>query len=134
MEGLSLDAPARGHGIHVLAPERPGYGRSDYWRAETVIDWCAALLEIPDRSGVDRFSVLGVSGGGPYALGLGYLCPQRVDTLTLVSSRGLGFMGGMPGLPAAFTPSEGTSTFSRPTSTRSCEAHDAGKGRTYRRG
>lgn len=101
VEGLSLDRAAGRHRIRVIAPERPGYGGSDYWHARTVTDWCAAVIELSDRLGIDRFSVLGVSGGGPYALGLGYLCPQRVDTLTLVSSRGLGYRGGMPGLGAA---------------------------------
>ncbi len=99
--GLSLHEVARRHGIRVIAPERPGYGTSDYWRARTVADWCAAVVELADRLAVDRFSVLGVSGGGPYALGCGHLCPQRVETVTLVSSRGLGYRGGMPGLGAA---------------------------------
>jgi pimeloyl-ACP methyl ester carboxylesterase len=74
---------------------------SDYWRARTVVDWCVAVVELPDRLGLDRFSVLGVSGGGPYALGLGCLVPRRLDTLTIVSSRALGYRGGMPGIAAA---------------------------------
>jgi len=101
VEGLSLGEAARRHGVRIIAPERPGYGKSDYWRARTVADLCALVVELPDRLGLDGFSVLGVSGGGPYALGFGYLFPQRIDSLTLVSSRGLGFRGGMPGLGAA---------------------------------
>ena len=100
VEGLSLGEAARQHGIRIIAPERPGYGKSDYWRAGTVADWCTVAVELPDRLGLDGFSVLGVSGGGPYALGFGYLFPQRIDTVTLVSSRGLGYRGGMPGLGA----------------------------------
>jgi pimeloyl-ACP methyl ester carboxylesterase len=95
--GSALDTPARRHGVHLIAPERPGYGRSDYWRAATVADWCAAAIELPDALGFERFGLLGASGGGPYPLGFSYLYPDRLDAVTLVSSVGPARRSGLPG-------------------------------------
>jgi pimeloyl-ACP methyl ester carboxylesterase len=43
---------------------------------------------VADGLGIERFSALGVSGGGPYALACGRLYPERIDAVGLVSSVG----------------------------------------------
>ena len=44
--------------------------------------------EIADQRGVDRFAVIGVSGGGPYAAACAHALPQRVVTAALVAGVG----------------------------------------------
>jgi pimeloyl-ACP methyl ester carboxylesterase len=80
------DAPARQRGLRIIGVDRPGYGNA---AAEpdrsvgSVVDATAALME---ELGVDRFAVIGVSGGGPYALACGAFLPDRV--VAVVSGAG----------------------------------------------
>ena len=65
------DRAARDRGIRLIAPERPGYGLSDYRRSETLAQIAEDLSAVADDYGLGRFAVIGVSGGGPYAGGGG---------------------------------------------------------------
>jgi len=56
-------SPAR-----ILALDRPGYGRSDPLPERRIGDWPQDVLRVADALGLERFAVLGVSGGAPYAL------------------------------------------------------------------
>jgi pimeloyl-ACP methyl ester carboxylesterase len=62
-----LDAAAARLGIRLIAPERPGYGFSDYVPGRRLTDWPRDVLEIAAALGLERFGVFGVSGGGPHA-------------------------------------------------------------------
>jgi pimeloyl-ACP methyl ester carboxylesterase len=100
-----LHRAAIAEGVRLLAPDRPGCGFSDQWHAHTVADWCHVALELADALELDRFAVLGASGGGVYALGFGALFPERVAAVGLVNSLtepryGAGIRGG--GHRAAF--------------------------------
>src|SRR4051794_30947285 len=61
------DAAARRAGVRLIAVNRPGYGRSDPAPAghPTLADGAPAVADVLQ---VDRFAVLGMSVGGPYAL------------------------------------------------------------------
>jgi len=37
--------------------------------------------------GIDRFSILGVSGGGPYAAACAYKIPHRLDTVPKIAEK-----------------------------------------------
>jgi pimeloyl-ACP methyl ester carboxylesterase len=54
-------------GLRLITPERPGYGSSDPQPGRTV-----------DACQVERAVVIGGSGGGPHALALGAVAPERV--------------------------------------------------------
>lgn len=74
-------------GLRILTPERPGYGKSSpNPDAEAVADWVDDIQMLADRLNLDRFHVIGVSGGGPFALACAALLPQRVITATVVAS------------------------------------------------
>ena len=68
---------------HVVTFDRPGYGRSSPQRDRTILSVADDALAIADHFGWDRFSVLGISGGGPHALALGAQAPGRVIRLGL---------------------------------------------------
>lgn len=53
--------------VRVIAPDRPGYGLSDFKSGRKLLDWPGDVLELGDALGIDRFAALGISGGGPYA-------------------------------------------------------------------
>ena len=57
-----------GLGIRYLMPERPGFGQSSDLPGRTVADWARDVGEFADALGLERFSVVGVSAGAPYAI------------------------------------------------------------------
>jgi pimeloyl-ACP methyl ester carboxylesterase len=55
-------------GIRVVMVERPGSGLSDPHRYIAVADWATDMAHVADALGAERLGVVGLSGGGPYAL------------------------------------------------------------------
>jgi len=64
-------------GVRIIGVERPGVGRSSPHRYARIIDWADDIAEVLDRLGLDRFGVIGLSGGGPYALAACARMPDR---------------------------------------------------------
>ena len=77
--GLIQDLPVR-----LLSLDRPGYGRSSPQRGRTLLDWPADVAAVADRLGLKQFHVVGLSGGGPYAVACAYALPDRVLGVALV--------------------------------------------------
>jgi pimeloyl-ACP methyl ester carboxylesterase len=75
-------------GVRVVAADRPGFGRSDFRPDRSITDWPDDLGELADRLGIERFAVLGVSGGGPYALACALRLPARLTRVGLVCGLG----------------------------------------------
>jgi len=80
---------ARELGLRVLAPDRPGTGRTAPRRLRRLADWAEDAALVLDAVGADSAAVLGVSGGGPFAAACAARMPGRVRSLTLVSPLGL---------------------------------------------
>ncbi len=75
-------------GVRLITFDRPGYGGSDPVEAPTVVGIARDALALMDALGIDRFAVVGWSGGGPFAAATAYLEPDRVTALALVSCPG----------------------------------------------
>ena len=75
-------------GIRYLVVNRPGFGGSDPRPGRTVADFAADLEDLIDALGYERFSIVGVSAGAPYALACGWAMPGRIAALTVVSPLG----------------------------------------------
>jgi pimeloyl-ACP methyl ester carboxylesterase len=78
LEARLLAEQARRAGIHLIGIDRPGMGRSQFQRGRCLLDWPDDVIELADHLGIERFAVLGVSGGGPYALACAYKIPDRL--------------------------------------------------------
>ncbi len=72
--------------LRVLMADRPGYGESAPAPEASLLDVGRMIASDLDDRGVDRFSVLGFSGGGPHALACAVAAPARVHTVGLLSS------------------------------------------------
>ena len=72
------DAPARERGLRIIGFDRPGYGNAPPEPNRTLRSVSNMTAAIMDDLGVDRFAVIGVSGGGPYALACAAFLPERV--------------------------------------------------------
>ena len=55
-------------GIRLIGYDRPSYGGSSPHRGATVASAAADASRVADHLGIERFAVLGSSGGGPRAL------------------------------------------------------------------
>lgn len=88
-------------GVRLIGYDRPGYGESERRRGRLVRDAAADVRAIADALGLDRFAVVGRSGGAPHALACAALLPDRVTrTAALVSlaphdAEGLDWFAGM---------------------------------------
>jgi pimeloyl-ACP methyl ester carboxylesterase len=79
-----LDEHGRELGARIISPDRPGVGYSPAHPGRTLRDWPALLAEMADALGVEKFRVLGVSGGGPYALAAAWGLPERIPAVAVV--------------------------------------------------
>lgn len=78
---------AEDRGIRIIGVDRPGIGSSTPHVYDDVLDWTGDLEILADTLGVDTMRVIGLSGGGPYALAAGAALPDRVH--------GVGVLGGV---------------------------------------
>lgn len=87
---------AAGLGARLIALDRPGFGLSDPHPRRTLSDWPADVAALADHLGIQRFAVVGVSGGGPYAAACAWRLAERLTGVSLVSSLAPGSRRGMP--------------------------------------
>ena len=66
--------------IRLVGVDRPGIGSSTPHQYDTVSDFAHDLRVIADTLGIGRFAVVGLSGGGPYALACAAAMLERVVT------------------------------------------------------
>jgi pimeloyl-ACP methyl ester carboxylesterase len=71
--------------VRLIAPDRPGIGRSDPQPGRTMLDWAGDVGELLELLGVDRFATMGWSLGGQYAAALGYRFSSRVTRVAIIA-------------------------------------------------
>lgn len=76
---------AGGGTVRWLSHDRPGYGGSDPHHGRSVAAVAADVACVADALGVDRFAVMGQSGGGPHALACAGVLEGRVLGAVCVS-------------------------------------------------
>jgi pimeloyl-ACP methyl ester carboxylesterase len=85
LDALALADAARAAGVRLLAPDRPGIGLSGPRPPWRVGDWPADAAALADAVGIERFGVLGWSGGGPYALACAWALRDRIEATVVVA-------------------------------------------------
>jgi pimeloyl-ACP methyl ester carboxylesterase len=68
-------------GIRLVCVERPGVGGSTDHVYGALGDWADDIAIVADDLGHEHFAVVGLSGGGPYALACGARLPDRVTAV-----------------------------------------------------
>jgi len=72
----------------IIAVDRPGMGLSDFKRGRKILDWPDDVIELADALQLNRFAVLGMSGGGPYAAVCAFKIPERLTATAIVCGMG----------------------------------------------
>jgi pimeloyl-ACP methyl ester carboxylesterase len=88
LEAQIFDSTAAQLGIRLIAPDRPGAGLSDEQPGRALADWASDAAALADALGLERFAVLGISGGGPHALACAHSLPQRVTCAIVAAGIG----------------------------------------------
>lgn len=72
-------------GLRLIAFDRPGLGGSDILPGRTIGDIAYDTIQLAGHLGFERFAVLGMSGGGPYAAACAAKLPDRLTSAVIVS-------------------------------------------------
>ncbi|MGH3414074.1 MAG: alpha/beta fold hydrolase [Marmoricola sp.] len=84
---IEARAFAEAHDLRIIGVDRPGIGSSTPYLYPDILDWTGDLELLADTLAIERMWLIGLSGGGPYALAAGAALPERV--------RGVGVLGGV---------------------------------------
>jgi pimeloyl-ACP methyl ester carboxylesterase len=76
------DAIAASLGVRLVAVDRCGPAV----RGRTLVSWARDVEALADRLELERFAVVGWSAGGPHALAVAAVLPERVARVALVGS------------------------------------------------
>jgi pimeloyl-ACP methyl ester carboxylesterase len=79
---------ARERGLRIIAPNRPGVGRSEFIQRTSSLDFVCDVEDVAESLSLQRFSVIGISGGAPAALAVLYKLADRIATATIISGMG----------------------------------------------
>ena len=71
-------------GLRLVMVERPGVGLSTSHQYGCIAEWAPDVEQVLDQLGIDRFGVVGLSGGGPYALACAARLPDRVHAAAIL--------------------------------------------------
>jgi pimeloyl-ACP methyl ester carboxylesterase len=82
----ALEAEIARSRLRYVMVDRPGFGGSDPHPGRRVADFAADVDQLADALRFERFSVVGVSAGAPYALACAAALPDRLIGAAAVSS------------------------------------------------
>ncbi len=83
-QGSLIHEAACAQGVRIIAPNRPGIGGSSPQPDRSLLDWPPLVAALADHLKVGRFRVIGLSGGGPYALATAWALGARVIAVATV--------------------------------------------------
>lgn len=75
-------------GVRLICAERPGYGDSTFQPNRRLLDWAKDTASLADALKLDKFAVVGHSGGGPHTLACAYALPGRITAAGLIAGAG----------------------------------------------
>jgi pimeloyl-ACP methyl ester carboxylesterase len=84
MAELTDDA-ARAVGVRIISPDRPGIAGSTFVRRRRLLDWPPLVRELADFLRFEKFRMLAISGGAPYAYAVAWAMPERVSAIAVIS-------------------------------------------------
>jgi pimeloyl-ACP methyl ester carboxylesterase len=82
-------AAAATHGVRLISVDRWGYGLSSAQPGARLLDYAADLTVLADRLAFHQLGLIGISGGGPFAVAAAHGMGARVTALALVAPVGL---------------------------------------------
>lgn len=75
---ILLHKAAERLGYKIIVPDRPGIGLSDFQPHRKILDGADDIAALADHLGLEKFGVMGISGGGPTLLACAYSLGARL--------------------------------------------------------
>src|ERR1700719_189738 len=72
-------------GVRIISPDRPGIYDSTSQPNRKLTDWPETFERLVDHLHIERFHILAISGGAPYAYAVGWKFPQRIRAIAVAS-------------------------------------------------
>ncbi|KAJ3469483.1 hypothetical protein MRS44_003548 [Fusarium solani] len=92
--------------IRLIAPDRPGFGRSEVHPARTIGGYANDVRALAQQLNLSEYAVMGQSGGGPYALACArYIRPEE-------GLRAVAVLGGLSPFESGFEGAHWATAFS----------------------
>ena len=85
LQASMVEGIASQMGARLIAPDRPGFGLSDYQPSRKLLDYPNDVLQLASYLGLGRFAVMGASGGGPYVSACAYQFPERLTAAGVIA-------------------------------------------------
>jgi pimeloyl-ACP methyl ester carboxylesterase len=86
---LHLNDYVNSRNLKIIGIDRPGFGLSTYTPRLSLRDFCEDVNHLADHLGIDKFTLIGYSAGGPCAITYVALFPERVTQAVIISSQSL---------------------------------------------
>ncbi|DBB03957.1 TPA: hypothetical protein ACH3X1_013029 [Trebouxia sp. C0004] len=74
--------------LRLIGVDKPGYGQSDAHYGRSLQSFVKDLEELADHHQLQRFLLIGVSGGGPFTWAAARYAPRRVQGVLIFSGAG----------------------------------------------
>jgi pimeloyl-ACP methyl ester carboxylesterase len=87
-EAALAEKTALAHNVRFIGIDRPGYGASDPKPDRKLLDWPDDVAEFAEHIGIDKFYVIGVSGGAPYTTACAWKMPSKIIRAGIISGLG----------------------------------------------
>jgi len=72
-------------GIRCIGIDRPGIGLSSFQKNRTVLDFVDDVEALAEHLNIEKFLLIGVSAGTPYALACSYKIPHKIIACGIIS-------------------------------------------------
>ncbi len=76
---------AKAHHYRFFGIDRPGMGLSTFNKKHTILGWSQDVLAFANHLKLDKFSIIGHSGGAPFVMACAYAIPDRLMGTAIVS-------------------------------------------------
>ncbi|HAU3668146.1 MULTISPECIES: alpha/beta fold hydrolase [Legionella] len=85
LEAGHLHDIAASNRYRLIGIDRPGMGLSSIDIKRSITSWVADVEAFADSLGIEKFSILGHSGGAPFVAACAYMIPHRLNGAAIVS-------------------------------------------------
>jgi len=85
LEASRFHEAAVANGYRLIGIDRPGMGLSSIDKNRSILSWVTDVAGFSDCLEIEKFSIIGHSGGGPFVAACAYAIPQRLNGAAIVS-------------------------------------------------
>lgn len=85
LEAGHLHVVAVANNFRLIGLDRPGMGLSSIEPKRSILSWVEDVEDFADSMSIDKFSIVGHSGGAPFVAACAYTIPHRLNGAAIVS-------------------------------------------------